>query len=41
MMYAGARELMRSESQAGRVVEVEDEEGVLDVGKVLGKGGEG
>ena len=36
MLYAGAKELMRSESGAGgKVLEVEDEEGVLDIGKIL------
>lgn len=38
MLYAGARELVRSESQAGKVIEVEDEEGVLEIGGVLGEG---
>ena len=35
MLYAGARELIRSESQAGRMIEVEDEESVLEVAKKL------
>lgn len=36
MLYAGARELVRTESQAGKIIEVEDEDGVLDIGKTLG-----
>ena len=40
MLYAGARELLRSESGAGRVLEVEDGEGVEGVGGTLGEGGE-
>ena len=35
MLYAGARELMRAEAQAGRMVEVDDEESVIEVGKKL------
>ncbi|KAI9728216.1 MAG: hypothetical protein M1828_004677 [Chrysothrix sp. TS-e1954] len=31
MLYAGARELMRTEAETSRVIEVEDEEGVLAV----------
>lgn len=38
MLYASAKELMRSESQAGKVLEVEDEDGVLGIGGVLGEG---
>lgn len=35
MLYAGARELMRAESQAGRLMDVDDEESVMDVGQKL------
>lgn len=38
MLYAGARETMRGASEAGRVLEVEDSEGVEGVEAVLMEG---
>lgn len=35
MLYAGAKELMRAESEAGRALDVTDEEDVLDVAEQL------
>ena len=38
MLYAGARELVRAEAQAGRLLEVEDEEGVVGLPSLLESG---
>lgn len=35
MLYAGAKELMRSQSEVGRVVEIEDAEEVVGIEGVL------
>jgi len=38
MLYAGAREVLRREAETGRVIEVEDAEGVEGVADVLMNG---
>ena len=35
MLYAGARELMRNESEVSRVIEIEDAEDIVDIGDTL------
>lgn len=36
MVYAGAKELMRSTAEVGKVIEVDSEEDVLDIPLKLG-----
>ena len=40
MLYAGAKELMRSTSEAGKVIEVSDTEEFENIKELLGGGGE-
>ncbi|MCJ1325721.1 hypothetical protein MMC10_002384 [Thelotrema lepadinum] len=40
MLYAGAKELMRSTSEVGKVIEVSDPEELENIEEILGGGGE-